>query len=130
MPALALGVAGIGAVQLEGEQCCFFASGAGAAFHDDVARIARVLRDKPAANLRSQLVHRGGRFCELRLGERAHLRVTLRQHRLGLGGCGVGRFPRPEHVDNALALRSLLRQLPELLEICRHFRAAHFVGRS
>ena len=75
LPALALGVARVHAEQVAGEDRGFVAAGAGADLEEDVAVVARVLRDEQPRELERLGLEPGVHVLQFLLGERAHLGV-------------------------------------------------------
>ena len=76
MPALALGVAAVHAVEVGGEQGGLLAAGGGADLDDDVLVGEGVLGQQGEAQLLLQGVDGGLRLLDLLAGEGDHLRVA------------------------------------------------------
>src|SRR5690348_9785600 len=81
LPAAALGVAGIHAEEISGEEPRLVAAGAGADLEERVALVVRVLRDERLLKACLELFHAGARALQLLVGERLHSRI--RRHLTG-----------------------------------------------
>ena len=122
LPAVSLGVAGIHAEQVAGEDRRLVPAGARADLEEHVAVVVRVLGEQ-------QLLQRGlqglgllGGAVEFVLRHGAHLGIVLAQHVLRRGDVVLGPAPALEGLHHVLELAVLDRQLAELVLVADHVR--------
>ena len=88
-PAPQLGVAGVHAQQIPGEEGGFLAAGSGAELEHGVALVVGIRRDQQAADLRLDLRDFALEVLELAAGELCHVGVGIGEELLGLGAGAV-----------------------------------------
>ena len=119
-PAALLSVSQIHAQQVAGEQCGFFAAGAGLDLHDGVARVIRVARDQRGA----QLLLDTGQFVFKTLGFLGEVGV-LAGHLLS--GCQIVLHLQPGFVGthDGTQFGVTTTQLAQLVRVGHDFGACH-----
>ncbi len=125
MPAFAFRIAGVRAVQLEGEECGFFATRSAPDFHDHVSRVAGIFREQTSPNPSLEPLHLCRRFRQLGFGQLLHFRVAVSEQQLRVFRGFTRLFVLVEHLHHALELGTLNRELVRLLVVGRDFGTPH-----
>ncbi len=120
LPALALGIAGVHAEQIAGEDRRLVTAGTRAHFQEQVAVIARIARHQQQGQCFVQLLQALLRGDDFLVGQFAQVRVLA--HRFGGGEIGLGAGFVGQRSSDRLQLRKLARERAETVVVTDHGR--------